>query len=49
MLGAIKTQKSRRNSLFIYCQELSLSININTATGGEGWTSNSMGKGELQI
>lgn len=31
MLGAIQTQKSRRNILFIYCQELSLSININTA------------------
>lgn len=42
MLGAIQTQKSRRNTLFIYCQELSLSININIAKGWEGWSSNSM-------
>lgn len=49
MLGAIQTQKSRRNILFIYCQELSLSININTAKGRGGWSSDSMeNDGDLQ-
>ncbi len=50
MLGAIQTQKSRRNILFIYCQKLSLSINTNTAKGWDDWNSNSRAKdGELQL